>query len=140
MQTERKYWFPAKRYGWGWGIPSSWQGWVVLAAFAGLVLGSFLFPPGAEFGRYLAYVAALCGLLVGVCWLKGEPPRWRWGGAMNVPNAVVSEGERSPAEEWWVSQRGLRRINEHEFAVGDEPSLAAANHWVVTIVYEENSH
>jgi len=21
MQNERKYWFPAKRYGWGWGIP-----------------------------------------------------------------------------------------------------------------------
>jgi hypothetical protein len=36
-------------------------------------------PLGTEFGRYLAYVAALCGLLVGVCWLKGEPPRWRWG-------------------------------------------------------------
>jgi hypothetical protein len=29
-----------------------------------------------RFGRYLAYVAALCGLLVGVCWLKGEPQRW----------------------------------------------------------------
>jgi membrane protein len=42
-------------------------------------LDSFLFPPSTEFGRYLAYVAALCGLLVGVCWLKGEPPRWRWG-------------------------------------------------------------
>jgi len=21
MQTEPEYWFPAKRYGWGWGIP-----------------------------------------------------------------------------------------------------------------------
>lgn len=26
----RKYWFPAKRFGWGWGLPSAWQGWVVL--------------------------------------------------------------------------------------------------------------
>jgi len=26
MQTERDYWFPAKRYGWGWGIPNRWQG------------------------------------------------------------------------------------------------------------------
>jgi len=24
-------------------------------------------------------VAVLCALLIGVCWLKGEPPRWRWG-------------------------------------------------------------
>jgi hypothetical protein len=80
MQTERKYWFPAKRYGWGWGIPSSWQGWLVLAGFAGLlVAGSFLVPPGTALGPYLSYVAVLCALLVGVCWLKGEPPRWRWG-------------------------------------------------------------
>jgi hypothetical protein len=80
MQTEPRYWFPAKRYGWGWGIPSSWQGWLVLAAFVGLlVIGSFIFPPGTELRPYLAYVAALCVLLVAVCWLKGEPPRWRWG-------------------------------------------------------------
>ena len=80
MQTERKYWFPAKRFGWGWGIPRSWPGWLVLAVFVGLLsVGSFLFPPGTELGPYIAYVAVLCGLLIGVCWLKGEPPRWRWG-------------------------------------------------------------
>jgi hypothetical protein len=39
----------------------------------------FLFPPGREPRRYLVYVAVLCLLLVAVCWLKGEPPRWRWG-------------------------------------------------------------
>jgi hypothetical protein len=49
MQNERKYWFPAKRYGWGWGIPSSWQGWLVLTVFVALVVvGSFLFPPNAK--------------------------------------------------------------------------------------------
>jgi hypothetical protein len=80
MQNERKYWFPAKRYGYGWGIPSSWQGWIVLAVFVALlVVGSFLFPPHAKLGAYLAYVAVLCVLLVGACWLKGEPLRWRWG-------------------------------------------------------------
>lgn len=26
----KKIWFPAKRYGWGWGLPVTWQGWVVL--------------------------------------------------------------------------------------------------------------
>ena len=31
MQRNDKYWFPAKRYGWGWGPPNNWQGWVVLA-------------------------------------------------------------------------------------------------------------
>jgi hypothetical protein len=80
VQTGRKYWFRAKRYGWGWGLPGSWQGWLVLAAFAGLlVAGSFLFPPSAGLGPYVAYVAVLCALLGAVCWLTGEPPRWRWG-------------------------------------------------------------
>jgi hypothetical protein len=80
MQTEPKYWFPAKRYGWGWGVPRTWQGWLVVAAFVGLmVVGALVLPPRAEPGPYLAYVGVLCVLLVAVCWLKGEPPRWRWG-------------------------------------------------------------
>ena len=33
-----EYWFPAKRYGWGWGLPSRWQGWVVLAIYAVLLV------------------------------------------------------------------------------------------------------
>jgi hypothetical protein len=74
------YWFPAKRYGWGWGLPSSWQGWVVLAAFIGLLaVGFLLFPPSKDVGALLVYVVALGALLFGICWLKGEPPRWRWG-------------------------------------------------------------
>ena len=80
MPSDRKYWFPAKRYGWGWGIPSSWQGWLVMAAFTALLaLGVFLFPPGNDLGAFLFYVGILCALLIAVCWLKGEPPRWRWG-------------------------------------------------------------
>jgi hypothetical protein len=79
MQSQRTYWFPAKHYGWGWGVPNCWQGWLVIIAFVGLlVLGPVLFPPRAELGRYLGYIALLCVLLGGVCRLKGEPPRWRW--------------------------------------------------------------
>jgi hypothetical protein len=80
MNAERKYWFRAKSYGWGWGLPNCWQGWLVLGAFAALMaLGPFLFPPNTQFAVNLAYVIILCALLVGVCWLKGEPLRWRWG-------------------------------------------------------------
>jgi hypothetical protein len=80
MQSDPKYWFPAKRYGWGWGLPSAWQGWVVLAALLVLlVVGSLLFPPRPRPGPYFAYIAVLVALLTGICWAKGEPPRWRWG-------------------------------------------------------------
>jgi hypothetical protein len=81
VPTERRYWFPAKRYGWGWGMPTCWQGWAVFGAFfVLLVVGLFIFVPSGKLGLFLAYVTVLSGLLVVVCWLKGEPPRWRWGG------------------------------------------------------------
>jgi hypothetical protein len=74
------YWFPAKRYGWGWGFPVTWQGWAVLAAFIALVAaGIFIFPPHVAMLHYVLYVAALSILFVLICWLKGEPPHWRWG-------------------------------------------------------------
>jgi len=53
----------------------------VLLGFVMLVLlGSMLFPPGREPAAFAALVGVLCVLLVAVCCLKGEPPRWRWGG------------------------------------------------------------
>ncbi len=80
MSTEQKYWFPAKRYGWGWGLPSVWQGWAVLGVFfVLLVAGSVVLLPTRGSTIFIAYSALLCLLLVAVCWLKGEPPRWRWG-------------------------------------------------------------
>lgn len=80
MQPENRYWFPAKRYGWGWGAPRTWQGWLVLATFLGLVIaGAIIVPPTTSPIFYVVYIAVLVVLLIGVCWLKGEPPRWRWG-------------------------------------------------------------
>jgi len=76
-----KYWFPAKRYGRGWGLPSVWQGWVVLITYFALVLGGIPFIQVSK-GTvlYVAYVSGLTVALIAVCWLTGEPPRWRWGG------------------------------------------------------------
>lgn len=81
MPDEKRYWFPAKRYGWGWGLPRTWQGWLVLALYAlGWVVAWLLFPPRGNAPAYIWTIVALTALLVLVCWLKGEPPRWRWGG------------------------------------------------------------
>jgi len=76
----RKYWFPAKRYGWGWGPPSAWQGWAVLAIYVALVLGGIplLQATGSNL-MYAAYVLLLTAALILICWLTGERPRWRWG-------------------------------------------------------------
>ncbi|MBV9362054.1 MAG: hypothetical protein JO292_11760 [Betaproteobacteria bacterium] len=72
------YWFRAKRYGWGWGLPLTWQGWVVLAVFLGFLGAGILLLPTNAF-IFFGYVGLLSGVLVVICWIKGEPPRWRWG-------------------------------------------------------------
>jgi hypothetical protein len=80
MHADQRYWFPAKRYGWGWGFPISWEGWLVFAVFLALIVaGFFLFPPAKLLMRFVGYTVVVGVLLVVVCWLKGEPPRWRWG-------------------------------------------------------------
>ena len=80
MSSDRTYWFPAIYYGRGWGPPAVWQGWAVLATFAALLVGGALrFPPATQLFGNLACTFGLSGLLIFLCWLKGEPPRWRWG-------------------------------------------------------------
>lgn len=74
------YWFPAKTYGWGWGWPSAWQGWLVLAGYCVLLpVPVWLFQPGRSTASFMASVTGLSAALVTICWLKGEPPAWRWG-------------------------------------------------------------
>lgn len=74
------YWFPAKRYGWGWGPPVRWQGWVVLLVFAVLaLLGALSVLPKAGVAAFLVWCLVLIALLFAICWVKGERPSWRWG-------------------------------------------------------------
>lgn len=76
--TEKKIWFPAKRYGWGWGLPVCWQGWVVMIVWVLLlVAGQILLL--RHLGWFVAYAAVLIAGLVGIGFWKGEKPRWRWG-------------------------------------------------------------
>lgn len=81
MPSPARYWFRAKRYGWGWGMPNCWQGWLVYAAFFALVGATIVrYPPHRHPVAFTICQAVLCLLLLAVCWRKGEPPRWRWGG------------------------------------------------------------
>lgn len=79
-EQPNEYWFPAKRYGWGWGIPRIWQGWVVLAAYVAVLVGAAHFLPPARHALAFSAVSGIATLvLLLVCLRKGEPPRWRWG-------------------------------------------------------------
>jgi hypothetical protein len=81
MSSRPTFWFPTKRYGWGWGLPVRWQGWGVLVIYVALVLGGLRFLEGP--GRaplFLIYLLVVTVALTAVIALKGERPvRWRWG-------------------------------------------------------------
>ena len=69
-----------KTYGWGWGPPCTWEGWVVtLLYLAFLALAPLLFPPDRNMIGFLVSIGGLSAVMIAICWWKGEPPRWRWG-------------------------------------------------------------
>jgi hypothetical protein len=75
------YWFPAKTYGWGWGWPRRWQGWVVMVLWLAMLLAGLLALHSSRHPVAIVIgVVVHVGLLLAICWWKGEPPRWRWGG------------------------------------------------------------
>jgi hypothetical protein len=79
LSEPKQYWFPAMRYGWGWGLPIAWQGWVAWIAFLGLmVAGDFIFPPNEDILRFALYAAVVVVIFVATLFAKGEPPKWRW--------------------------------------------------------------
>jgi hypothetical protein len=79
MRNGGRYWFPAKRYGWGWGPPTCWQGWAVLLIwFAAIVVAAIRLMPG-HLVTFLSFNLLMVVLLLLICFAKGEPPAWRWG-------------------------------------------------------------
>lgn len=81
MNDKPAFWFPVKRYGWGWGLPVRWQGWAVFVAYlAFLYAGIHYFQQRREALGLSLYIVALTAVLVVVVAIKGERPvGWRWG-------------------------------------------------------------
>ena len=77
--SNQPIWFPAKRYGWGWGLPIAWQGWAVLVGWLVAVTAGSSFLAGHNWFAFAAFMVFMAALLVAVCYAKGERPRWRWG-------------------------------------------------------------
>ncbi len=84
METEKKLWFKAKYFGWGW-TPVSWQGWIILALYVLGIISNFVLAGAGTssaqdtvMGFGLNLVIMTIFLLV-ICYAKGEKPKWRWG-------------------------------------------------------------
>lgn len=75
-----RYWFRAKKYGWGWGLPAAWQGWLTfILYFVAIALSAYRFSPETEPTAFVVSAILFTAILVFVCWKKGEPAAWRWG-------------------------------------------------------------
>jgi len=81
VSEQSAFWFPVKQYGWGWGVPARWQGWVVLLTYFALVLGGIVYlAPKRGPLTLLGFICGVTALLVAVVAWKGERPvAWRWG-------------------------------------------------------------
>lgn len=81
QESTRKYWFGPKAYGWGWGLPLTWQGWVVLLAYlVFMIVLPVVYPPTTDALAYFGGVSVATTVLILICWRTGVPPKWRWGG------------------------------------------------------------
>ena len=80
----KRYWFRRKQYGWGW-TPATWEGWVTIVIFLAvfmLMYVPFIFHHDSnktDLWWFLAKMLVWGVALIGVCYYKGESPRWEWG-------------------------------------------------------------
>jgi hypothetical protein len=80
MSRDDDIWFPARRFGWGWGPPRVWQGWVALGTYVVmLAIGAVGIDPERQTGLFMGWMIGWTLAFIVVCWLKGERPAWRWG-------------------------------------------------------------
>ena len=79
-KKDKEIWFPAKTYGVGWGLPFTWKGWTVFLAYIALLFLGVFFVRKSPFLiiPFIIYVFILSGILIYICWKKGEKPDVRW--------------------------------------------------------------
>lgn len=73
----KKLWFKAKCYGWGW-YPSSWEGFLFLLVWLVLFALSIKMMDH-EWLKNLIFIFIITGILIYICYKKGEKPGWCWG-------------------------------------------------------------
>jgi len=87
VKVNKDIWFKAKTYGWGWGLPLKWQGWLVYFLYFFIVLFPVFIPEIRMYLDkndrnsllYILYLILPTIILIYICYMKGEKPRWRWG-------------------------------------------------------------
>ncbi|MFZ4605327.1 MAG: hypothetical protein ACOYM5_03635 [Caulobacter sp.] len=75
-----KPWFTAKRFGYGSGMPCSWEGWTVLIGYLAVVAASAVTATEANVKSHMAVIMIASAALVLICARTTRGGwRWRWG-------------------------------------------------------------
>ena len=80
-----KPWFKAKRYGWGWGLPATWQGWLVLLIYFVFIIWDFFridshsHSTSDTLRPFIIQLIISSIMLIFIAYLISEKPKWRWG-------------------------------------------------------------
>jgi tryptophan-rich sensory protein len=79
--TMDKPWFKAKKYGYGWGFPVTWQGWVVFIAYIAFVVwdSQGVDKHSNNVWTYILQVILISILFIVIVYRTGEKPKWHWG-------------------------------------------------------------
>jgi hypothetical protein len=85
----KKLWFRAKNYGWGW-YPVTWQGYLVTIlyvlaifkiAFRAVKITEATNDSDSTFlWNYLPPLLVISLVMIWICYKTGEKPEWRWNG------------------------------------------------------------
>ena len=79
MWDDDKAWFAPKRYGYGAGLPISWQGWAAMLGFIAFVSAATILIRYSWIA-YAGIVAVASTAFILICAQKTRGGwRWRWG-------------------------------------------------------------
>lgn len=81
-ENGNKIWFYAKTYGYGWGMPASWEGWLTMILYLLVMAGGCFVVPMGYYG--LVALAATAVLLI-ILFKRGEKLQWRFGSKQCSP-------------------------------------------------------
>jgi hypothetical protein len=76
VMSEGPQWFAAKRFGYGAGIPISWQGWLVTALFMAIAIGAATLL--SDQPKALAAILVPAVILLWIVTAKTTRGGWRW--------------------------------------------------------------
>ena len=72
-------WFAPKRYGYGAGLPISWQGWAVVIIYVAVVMAAARFLPSRP-AFVIGVVVPMTAILIAITSRTTRGGwRWRWG-------------------------------------------------------------